>query len=280
LPEGTDAVLLEGHVQSGRYVLFFPPTSLSSTEFKGVHWDGWKELVEPASIDNWRGDQDLLQNTQNGSALPVGELRVKGLAVLQGEYTRLATVSGGLPLLARIATERGGVYFCTTRPDEGASSLASNGIVLYVMLQRALAFGSESLTSTRHVVAGSRWSEEARQWRRLAGDFSLPSDQYGLHAGVYQLDDQWLAVNRDPLEDAPTVVGDQRLAELFEGLEFIRVDDHAGTWQALVEEIWRVFVIGMIAAMIGEAILCLPRLRMGETTSRSVSGFGTAEVSR
>ena len=57
---------------------------------------------------------------------------------LSGELTPLATLRGGATLLGRITTSAGGAYFCATTPAVGDSSLATNGVVLYVLVQRAL----------------------------------------------------------------------------------------------------------------------------------------------
>ena len=37
-------------------------------------------------------------------------------------------------LLARVMTNRGDVYFCATGPSDGDSSLATSGVVLYVLV--------------------------------------------------------------------------------------------------------------------------------------------------
>jgi hypothetical protein len=49
------------------------------------------------------------------------------------------------------------------------------------------------------------------------------------------------------------------VAGLFQGLDFSRVDDNADNANSLIQEIWRLFLISMIAAMLVEAGLCLPR---------------------
>ena len=48
--------------------------------------------------------------------LPVGELEIHRHCELRGEYTGLAILRGGKPLLTRVPTDRGGVYFWTTTP--------------------------------------------------------------------------------------------------------------------------------------------------------------------
>ena len=75
-----------------------------------------------------------------------------------------------------------------------------------------------------------------------------------------------VGVNRFAGEDRRDVVSDARVAELFRGLDFRRVDDQAGNLQSLAREIWRVCLAVMVVAMVAEAGLCLPRV------SRAVGG--------
>jgi hypothetical protein len=69
-----------------------------------------------------------------------------------------------------------------------------------------------------------------------------------------------LAVNRPLAEDDTRNVPDATVSELFRGLDFTRVDDRPGNASSLIEEIWRAFLVLMLAAMVLEAALCLPRL--------------------
>jgi len=54
-------------------------------------------------------------------------------------------------------------------------------------------------------------------------------------------------------------VGEPRVAELFRGLNFVRVDDSAGSLSSLIQEIWRIFLVMMLISLIVEAALCLPK---------------------
>ena len=78
-------------------------------------------------------------------------------------------------------------------------------------------------------------------------------------AGIYQNEDRLFAINRSLPEDQRDVVSDKELTRLFEGLDFSRVNDSAGSLAGIVREIWRLFLISMIVAMLAEAILCMPR---------------------
>ncbi len=259
LPEEEEAERLRALVARGGQVIFFPPKTPGNATTFGVHWTSWRDDPNQAAVENWRGDQDLLMHTNSGAALPVGQIKVRRICAAEGTATPLATLRGGATLLSRVATDLGGVYFCSTTAAPSDSSLATDGVVFYVMIQRALRAGTGSLEKNRDVSAGLPQSDNPEQWKRLAGASEAISTEYALHRGVYESGDKVLAVNRPAAEDAAPVVSDDRVASLFRGLDFSRVDDKAGGAGSLIHEIWRMFLIFMIIAMIMEAALCLPR---------------------
>jgi hypothetical protein len=261
LPEADAAGALQAFIDRGGQVLFLPPRAPGDAAFLGARWRGWAEEKADIPIETWRGDQDVVANTQSGTALPVGRLQVRRTCGLEGELTPLASLKGGRPLIARLPTNRGGVYFCTTTPDAGDSSLATNGVVLYAVVHRALAAGAAVLGQTRQLDAGAAATEPTTTWRQVAGAPDAISTDYVHHAGVYSAGEKLLAVNRSAPEDQPTVLSDDRVAELFKGLDFSRVDDRAGSLVGLIQEIWRPFLIVMLLAMLVEAALCMPRRR-------------------
>jgi hypothetical protein len=260
IPEGESANLVKAFVERGGRVIFFPSRVPTGSEFIGVRWKDWVEVAPGVPVDGWRGDQDLLAQTQAGSPLPVGQLEVRRYCRLEGETTPLATLKGGAPLLARVATNRGGVYFCSTGAVEGDSSLASGGVVFYVMVQRALADGASVLEATRSLAAGEPPGDDPKLWKRLMGPAEVLSTDYASQPGVYQSGDRLLAVNRPVAEDLAPVLTAPKVAALFTGLDFTRVDDSADNSSSLIQEIWRLFLISMLAAMVLEAALCLPKV--------------------
>jgi hypothetical protein len=223
-----------------------------------VRWRKWNDEQADVSVETWRGDQDILANTQSGAALPVGRLQVRRFCDLDGELTPLASLKGGRTLFARLPTNRGGVYFCTTTPEAGDSSLATNGVVLYVAVQRMLASGAAVLGQTRQLDAGAITIDPNTGWRRVAGGPETISTEFPHHAGVYWAGEKLLAINRSEPEDQAAAVADDRVAGLFRGLDFNRVDDRAGSLAGLIQEIWRPFLVVMLLAMLVEAALCLP----------------------
>lgn len=263
LPQGDAAEIVNSFVDRGGQIIFFPPKNPNADEFVGMSWKGWAETQQELAVETWRGDQDLLANTLSGASLPVGQLKIRRHCQLAGEATVLAALNGGDPLVTRATTNRGGVYFCTTTPAPSDSSLAIDGVVMYVAVQRALAIGVTTLGDTQQLVAGDA-TTPTEPWGRLAGAENALSTDYPFHGGVYSADERLLAVNRSTAEDQALPLEDARVAELFQGLDFVRVDDQAGNINSLIQEIWRLFLATMMVAMVVEAALCLPKVRPAE----------------
>ncbi len=256
------APVLESFVLRGGSLVFFPPdmiqNSYSALPF-GIRWGTWSEPDKPIAVASWRGDADLLAATLAGASLPLGTLRVDRFAMIEGEATRLATLTDGSPLLVRVVTPQGGMYVCATTPRAKDSSFAADGVALYVMIQRAIAAGEKSLRNTRQLDAGEASIESSTAWKPIAGHDDRLSTERTYTAGVYANDNQWWAVNRSADEDRSSVLSDTNVAALFRDLSIDRVDQTVGSSSSIVEEVWRAFLIIMLIAMIGEACLCLPR---------------------
>ena len=259
IPEGDAAALVQSFVDRGGRVIFFPPRIATAEGFLGVRWKEWVEKTEPLLVDGWRSDGDLLGQTQSGAPLPVGQLEVRKYCRLDGETTSLATLKGGAPLLARVATTRGGVYYCATTAAAADSSLARAGIVFYVLVQRALADGAVALEDVKQLATGSAGHDDSKTWKRLAGAEGVLSTDYASQPGVYEAGERLLAVNRPEAEDLAPVVPPSKVADLFKGLDFTRVDDSSDDSASLVQEIWRLFLFAMLGTMVIEAGLCLPK---------------------
>lgn len=275
LPSGETARTLERFLGNGGVILFLPPRAPTQEKFLGLGWEAWTEHQEPLAVTGWRGDQDLLATTQSGSALPVGQILVKRHAGLAGEQTPLATLRGGAPLLARATTPRGAAYFLTTTPAAADSNLAANGVVLYVLLQRAIGAGAALLGETQILAAGDAGTVnlfKAGSWRQISGSPTTLSTELPYQAGVYGEGERLVAINPLPAEIQAPVLPDQDVRKLFQGLDFARVDDQAGSLAALIQEIWRPFLAAMIVALIAEAVLCLPRLTVAQPAPSGATG--------
>ncbi|TWT37108.1 hypothetical protein KOR34_20550 [Posidoniimonas corsicana] len=265
IPTGKTAAQLTRFVQRGGQLVLLPPTDPAGEQLFGVRWQAWRQPPQPLTPDNWRGDHDLLANTQSGAALPVGRWKVARYCSLEGECSTLASLPGGAPLLARAPTDAGGVYFLATSTAPTDSTLAADGVVLYVAMQRAIAEGLRVLGDTRSQPAGPALPAAGEDWRRVAGDASPAGEEvlstaYRHHQGVYAAGDKLTAINRPLAEDHPVPLAEGDVERLFAGLDFDQVDTQPGGDNQLVHEIWRLFLGAMMLALTIEAGLCLPRV--------------------
>jgi hypothetical protein len=221
--------------------------------------------TKPAQVQWWRNDTGLLANTRDGSALPVGKLDIERYCPITGDGTPLARMEGNANVLVKAAADEtsGAAYFMGLLPDSGSSSLARDGVVMFALLQRALEEGAQTLGKARQgFAAANALGPDPSLWRRLdAGGESIIPTELPLHAGVVANGDQMIALNRPPGEDQPRIVSTADLNELFGGLDFRIVTGSLEDTRSLTNEVWRTFLICMAAAILGEALLCLPPRR-------------------
>ncbi len=261
LPSGLVAEQIEHFVNSGRVVMFFPPAQNAGEQLFASHWGDWQSAdgKEVSKVASWRGDADLLAHAESGDALPLNGLRTYRYRTLESTGTPLARFDDDTPLLTRVPTDHGAIYFCSTLPTAQFSSLERDGIVFYVMLQRALTEGCLALAAAAQRDAGVGVLADRDQWESVAPAENTASlSQRELHAGVYREGEYWVAVNRSQAEDNAKTSPVETVDTLFDGLSYRRIDVDVGDTSALASELWRIFLIAMALALILEAVLSLP----------------------
>ena len=279
IPKADDALThqLQAFVAAGRVLLFLPPDAPDGAEIFGLRWNGWDESAggKPQTVEWWRNDDDLLANTRDGAALPVGALEVSRRCGIAGEGIPLARVAGRGTLLMRSTAEQGGnVYFLGTLPGPGASSLARDGVVMFALLHRALNEGARTLgKAQQRIAAASALGSDAAPWRPIQEKAdAVSSESLPLRAGVVASGEQIIALNRPPGEDQPETLSATDLNDLFAGLDFRVLTDTLEDERTLTSEVWRTFLIAMALALVGEALLCMPprrELAPGEKKGRA-----------
>jgi hypothetical protein len=90
----------------------------------------------------------------------------------------------------------------------------------------------------------------------------------GIVPGVYRAGDAWVAVNRPLSEDLPLALPASAVDGLFEGAVYERIEDEVGSVSPLAREVWRLCLVAMMLALVGEALLCLPSAS-GKRVSRA-----------
>jgi hypothetical protein len=269
LPSADEAQLISRFAESGRPIICFPPAQSAGDTWLGFSWGQWQQLEgsKPFSVAPWRGESDILKDTQSGTPLPVGQLRIFKYRTLDGSSTALAPLQNGDPLLAKADQGATAVYFLATLPQSDHSSLAQDGVVFYVLVQRALARGAALQGAARQWTAGSPAALPLQQWSSLTPlPDGIPSSARAFHAGVVQQDERFIALNRPAAEDLPSTLDEEDVAPLFSGLDYRFVTDEVGSTSSLASEIWRAFLIIMAVALLVEAWLSLPEKKIPQTS--------------
>lgn len=273
----SQATILEQFASAGRSILFFPPEHTGGGSVFNATWGDWEQPeADVFAVSRWTTDQDLLRQTQSGQPLPVAELGVRRCRSLQSQSAQvLAQLASGPPLLTRVLTDAGGVWFCGTLPTAESSGLLTQGVTLYVIVQRALAEGMAVLNAAQQRDCGPDPEASAADWVPLESrSRSVPPSQRLLRSGVYRADDRLLALNRPESEDDPQRLPDAVLLGCLEGLDATVIASSDAGDVALASEVWRVFLMVMIGALLAEAILCLPHRDVARSEPRRFAFTG------
>ncbi len=261
MPTDLVAEQIQNFVNSGRVVIFFPPNGNAGNKLYDSRWNDWQnpEDGQHLKVSWWRSETDLLARSESGDALPLNDLRTYRYRALESSGITLARFGDDIPLLTRTNTDRGRVYFCSTLPTAQFSSLERDGVVFYVLLQRALAEGCRALADASQRHAAPDVLADNDQWKAVAPEGEAVSlSQRGLQAGVYRDDEYWVAVNRSEVEDTAKAASVEAVDTIFTGLSYRRIDLEVGDTSSLANELWRIFLIAMAVALIVEAVLSLP----------------------
>jgi hypothetical protein len=277
LPKSNDPLTkqLQNFTEAGRSILFLPPDAPDDTKIFDVGWGHWTDPSQgkPLTVEWWRNDDDLLANTRDGTALPVGTLQISRACSINGDGLPLARLAGHGPLLMRSVEHNGNAYFLGTLPGPNSSSLARDGVVMFALLHRALNQGVATLgkAQQRYACADVLGNDPAK-WQLIEpkGDAVVP-ENLPLRAGVLSRGDRLIALNRPPGEDDPQTLSSSEVDELFAGLDYHLLNDTLENGHSLTSEIWRSFLMIVALALVGEALLCMPPRR--DSTTAKGSGF-------
>jgi hypothetical protein len=293
LPTGKALETLNRFVSTGGQLLILPPENADGSEAFGVRWGAWESLQEGqenapienqtaaeaqrnrlARIAQWQNDSQLLSNTLSGAPLPLGQLGIRRLCKLDGTFEALASLPDGKAFLATAplsAQDPTPITLCASTPADRDSTLAGDGVVLYVTIQRMLSAGAQRVGTTKNASAGTEHrSVDATSKLILGGDSAL-SSEFAMHSGVYRNDSNLVALHRDTQEDSLRSIDSQNLGRMFGDLPWAKIE--AGKRAtSLVQEIWRWFVVAMLGALLIEAVLCLPKAAKRKVPAMSPVG--------
>ena len=231
---------------------------------------------------SWRGDEDLLAHTASGMPLPVGGLEMRKYCGLSGDVDGTGH-----------AARTGRRFWRGRRPTTGRSISVRRRPRRAIRRWRRAAWCFTCWCSGPWPQARRRWAargssrpatrlrDDATVWKRVSGAEEAISTDYSFHSrrlrgGRSAAGGQSIAGRRHWRRSWPIA----RVAELFRGLDFARVDDRAGSLSSLIQEIWRMFLVAMMVAMVAEAALCSAQAGAaaggrGMNVSRSLTFLGT-----
>ncbi|MDB6027183.1 MAG: N-terminal double-transrane protein [Verrucomicrobiales bacterium] len=257
LPSGSVAEAVQQFVQEGGAAIFFPPGEADTQQFEGFSWGATQsaDTEKVFSVAHWDQEQGPLAKTDEGASLPLPQTEFRRRQVFSGPKNILASFEDGVPFLTRQTLGRGEIYFCASLPEKRWSSLG-DGPVLVPMIQRLLQSGSKRLQQVASVSVGELSAVDAqKQWVSVD---SSTNKNIRLRTGVYRSGERLVAVNRSSAEDEPEVLDVNEAKTLFGAMSFQLLQDRQQRTDALQGEVWRFFLFGMLALLIGESILILP----------------------
>ncbi len=233
----------------------------SSSASAGQSWVD--EKADAAGRDAGAAIRTCWPTRRAAPPLPVGQLQIRRYCGLAGEFTPLATLAG------RRAAARAGDDQPRRRlllHDHAGRRRFVAGHQRRRPLRAGAARPGRRCGGARATRASSSPATRpattrrpGRQRRRALRRRSRPITRFT--AGVYQAGERLLAVNRAAAEDQAPVLADAASPSCSGASTSPASTTRPAASARLIQEIWRLFLVAMMVAMVVEAGLCLPRRR-------------------
>ncbi|MDP3849720.1 MAG: BatA domain-containing protein [Luteolibacter sp.] len=263
LPSGPAADALQGFLNSGGHVLFFPPGTSSTTAFNELLWADPTEA--PAGkffiLADWNRNDGPLRDGIDGTPIAANRLKAIRRQIPQGDATPLASWEDGEPAITRRIFDHGTAWFIGSIPDYSWSNLGDADVLLPVV-QRIIAAGSDRFDASHLANLGSPTD------RLLPGETRRRIDDYGnpdpantqYEAGIHLIGVRVLALNRPPQEDTPEILTREALDSVLDGTKYTLLDQAGQADDStLSRDVWRAFLVAVLFFLLSEALLCLPK---------------------
>jgi hypothetical protein len=260
-PDAAGQQLLRARIEAGAACVLFPPADGSAGGWIDDFWLAGETATDaPWALAPSPAADGLLGPTAGGEALAL-----EGLRVVRRTVPRLAPgalvdarFEDDAPFVVRRAMGAGLLVQVATRPEPGWSELA-DGAILVPLIQRVLE-QTPALTGSSRMVSAADWTATfgnapVAPGREGAGDPRI-------HAGLYRVNDTWVAVNRSAAESLPDRLDPETPATLLDPVPVLvwEADGSAGG-SDLAAEAWRLFLFGALLFLLVEGWLLLPRAR-------------------
>lgn len=256
LPDAQQATILHDFVSKGGQLVFLPSDQASKNRVFEMSWDETNEAESGKFfiLEGWEKSDGPMRDGLDGTPLPAENMRAIRRAIPRGDSAVMARWKDGEPFLTRKIVNRGTVWFLATTPDYGWSNLGDADVLL-PLLQRLIQEGAKRFDSSYFAELHSEHSPQSIQ---RIDDYS--KEKFPSSAGVFQVNEKIVALNRPLSEDDLEIVSNDALEEML-GKNSYRLFDQAtrNHDSSLSTDMWRTFLIAMLFFLISEAVLCLPK---------------------
>ena len=245
----------------GGYVLFMPPTTAdrraNSIWGKKIIFEKEKEPF----VADWNRKEGPLADTVSGDQLYVDNIKlIKRVLLKNAEAMSIATCSDGKQFLYAEKMGKGMSYYCATLPLKEWSNLG-DGVVIVPMLRRLMQLGAQRLSSI--VIGNCGLQHPEINIKRckilLSSDKDIGFANPAYNTGIYTEDDRITVLNSPSAENIIKELDDVELKTLFTENSIRLFREKNNSSSKMQSEIWRIFLVTVILALILEAFLCTPR---------------------
>ncbi|MDP4626120.1 MAG: BatA and WFA domain-containing protein [Akkermansiaceae bacterium] len=271
LPTGENARRLQDFLSNGGQVAFLPSPDVSENEFAEMKWQPVTsaEAGKFYILQDWDKTDGPLRDGLDGNPIPAERLRAIKRSIPEGDATVLARWEDGEPFITRKIVGRGTIWFIGSIPDYTWSNLGDADVLLPAA-QRILALGADRFDSSFLAEVGSDSATLLPgETRSRIDDFAAINSPY--EAGVFRLGERLVAINRPGAEDDLTIATRENLDTMLDGTGY-RLLDQAGRSAdpSLSTDMWRAFLLAVLIFLISEALLCLPKKRPKDPSTKGV----------
>ncbi|MCK5845352.1 MAG: BatA domain-containing protein [Victivallales bacterium] len=269
-PDAKFAAKLKAAAEKGAMVLFLPPRSQNA---KLAEWEKLetRSKGKELKISDWNHDDGILSDTPSGDLIPLDNLKIlkRSVPVVCDEKTAiLAYYNDGKPFLTRKKIGKGAFYHCSTLPIDSWSNLG-DGLVLVPMERRLMKLGAARFAKVKYSECGTMINKRPGPTPRVLASAKIADDSpdsttkkhsdHKTETGVYSWDDEVAVVNLPAAEIPIAPLSDAEVAALTpkNKIRLFRANGTAN--ETMQAEIWRVFLIAMLLALIAESLITLPR---------------------
>lgn len=272
-PTGAVQAALQDFLNAGGHILLLPDGKSTETGFANLNWSDASDA--PAGkffiLADWNRADGPLRDGIDGTPVAADRLKAIRRQIPLGEATPLARWEDGEPALIRRVSDQGALWMLGSIPDYTWSNLGDADVLL-PLVQRIIAAAADRYDASYITTVGSPAA------RLLPGETRTRLDDHGtadpanaeFEAGIHQLGERILAVNRPPAEDSPEVIGRDALNVMLDGTGYTFFEQAGQASESnLYRDVWRAFLIACLLFLITEALLCLPRKPVTEAAAQA-----------